>query len=212
MEKQAATPGKAFLALIALVAWFALIAQFYLHINSGAAPLPELITRYFTYFTILTNILVAVCCSSLLLKPASRWGRFFSRTGNLAAITVYIVIVGITYNTILRSIWNPQGLQRVVDELLHVGTPVLFLLYWLVFAPKAGLQWKNAFPWLWFPFLYGVVILIRGALSGWYPYPFFDVPKIGAARVAINTVALLAAFLVVSWALIALARAMSRKV
>lgn len=206
MKKHPAKTERAFLTLIALAAWFALSAQFYINISLNSNPLPEIIIRYFSYFTILTNLLVAVCCTVLLAGCNSTWGRFFSRTTTLTAITVYIVIVGIVYNILLRSIWNPEGLQKVVDELLHVGTPVLFLLYWLLLVPKAGLQWKNSFPWLWYPFLYGVFVLIRGTLSGFYPYPFFDVPKLGVAQVAINTVGLMAVFLLCSLLLVGLGK------
>jgi cation transport ATPase len=79
--------------VISLLGWFAIIAQFYLQINSERASITELISRFFSYFTILTNILVALSCLLQLLAPGSAWGRFFSRSTTLTAITVYIVIV-----------------------------------------------------------------------------------------------------------------------
>ena len=102
-------------------------------------------------------------------------------------------------------------MQLLVDELLHVGTPVLFLLYWLLYVPKYGLQWKNVFPWMLFPFLYGVFVLIRGSLSGFYPYPFFEVPVLGAGRVAINTIGLILLFLAFALLLVGIGRGMGKK-
>ena len=75
--------------------------------------------NFFSYFTILTNSLIALCLSFILLKPSSSAGRFFSNPATLAAITLYIFIVGLTYNMLLRSTWAPTGLQKWVDEALH---------------------------------------------------------------------------------------------
>ncbi|HMI79175.1 MAG TPA: hypothetical protein VK484_10285 [Ferruginibacter sp.] len=55
-----------YLASIAAAGWFALIGQFYLIIENRVASLAETITRYFGFFTILTNIIVAVCVTVLL--------------------------------------------------------------------------------------------------------------------------------------------------
>src|ERR1700744_6439176 len=111
MKKRFSPTAKFYLSLMAIVGWFALIGQFYLIMISKQASAAETIVRYFTFFTILTNILIAVGCTVLLLKPGSGWGRFFTKNTTLAAITVNIIIVGATYNIILRWLWNPQGLQ-----------------------------------------------------------------------------------------------------
>jgi hypothetical protein len=146
-----------------------LAIQFYIIVTNRAVSIPETIVRYFSYFTILSNIFVALYSTYVLLKPGSRWGKYFSRPNVVAAITVYITVVGITYNTILRNLWNPQGLEMVGDELTHLIVPLLFLLYWLIFLPKGELKWKNVFPWLIYPLVYFVWVIIFGALSGFYP-------------------------------------------
>ena len=46
--------------LFAIIVWFAVLAQFYLIIENRVAPVTETIIRFFSFFTILTNILVAV--------------------------------------------------------------------------------------------------------------------------------------------------------
>jgi Co/Zn/Cd efflux system component len=53
----------------------------------------------------LTNLLVAVCCTLIVLNIHS----FFTRNTVLSAVTVYICIVGLIYNVILRKQWNLQG-------------------------------------------------------------------------------------------------------
>lgn len=97
MEKQLSLVVRIFLFLLAITGWFALIVQFYLIIANRQTPIAEAITRYFTFFTILTNILVTVCSTVLLLKLALEWRKFFSKTTTLTAIAVDIIIVGGSY-------------------------------------------------------------------------------------------------------------------
>ena len=136
---------------------------------------------------------------------------FFSRQKIIAAITVYIVVVGITYNVILRFLWEPQGLQKVVDELLHLVIPGLFLIYWLIFVLKDRLQWKDVWPWLIFPLVYLIFILIRGSFSGFYPYPFIDMDRLGVQKTLINALGIAILFLVVSLVLVGIGKLMSRR-
>ena len=107
--------------------------------------------------------------------------------------------------------WSPEGLQRVADELLHVVIPLVFIVYWYLFAPKGGLGWKNAFPWLIYPLVYAIFVLFRGALSGFYPYPFIDVNTLGYNQVVLNSVGLFIGFLLLSQLFIAITKAISRK-
>ena len=194
----------------AAITWFAVLLQLYLIILNRVESVPETIIRFFSFYTILTNILVAFCFTVLLVKPNSRSGIFFSQPGVLTATTIYITVVGILYNLILRQIWSPVGFQRLADELLHVVIPLLFILYWYFFAPKGGLGWKNAFPWLIYPFVYAVFVLFRGALSGFYPYPFVDANTLGFKKVLLNSVGLFIGFFLLSLLFIVITKAMSK--
>lgn len=190
--------SKRILGLIAILAWFAIIVQFVLMIEARVTPILETTIRFFSFFTILTNLLVAVYTTVLTVQPSSSWGRFFSRWSVGTAITVYIVVVGLIYNAILRFLWQPQGLQRLVDELLHAAVPLLFLIYWFIYLSKKSVPWKSFFPWLLYPFFYCVYILVRGSFSAFYPYPFMDVTKLGYQQVMINSLAVTAVFLILS--------------
>jgi len=186
------------LTIMIALGWFAIMAQFYLIIENRITSIPETAIRFFSFFTILTNILVALCCTILLLNYNSKWRNFFSNKNTLTAIAVYITIVGVVYNLILRFLWNPEGLQWIVDELLHSVIPILFLILWLLFIPKGRLQMKSVFAWLLYPLVYLIFIIIRGSFSGFYPYPFIDVNKLGYNKVIVNSTGMLAAFLVTS--------------
>jgi hypothetical protein len=202
--------NKIFLTVIVIAGWVAILFQFYLIVLHRNLSIPGTIVQFFSYFTILTNIVVAVCCTLVLLKPTSRWGKFFSQPGVLTAVALYISVVGLVYNLVLRFLWAPQGLQKIVDELLHSVIPILFLIYWLLFVQKAALQWKNAFYWLLFPFIYSIYILCRGAFTGLYPYPFMDVVVLGYKQVLLNSGYLAGVFLLIAILFIGIGKMFTR--
>jgi len=194
---------------IALIAWFSIVAQFSISIPILVAKgmtYGEAVWRMFDYLTILTNILLAVCCTLLLLKPDSAPGRFFSRPGVLTAMALYIIFVGLGYNLLLRNHAPFTGLHRLSDEGLHTAVPLLFVLYWLLFAIKSGVQAKDSLLWLIYPLAYFVVAMVRGSLSGFYPYPFLNVALLGYPRVMANALMLLMGCFLIAMALVAIAR------
>jgi len=199
MSSQSATGSAKFVMFItALTAWTALALQQYILIDNtpgnGLTPLGA-VARFLIFFTVLTNILVAVSLSTILLSPASRLGRFFAQPSTLAAIGVYIFIVGVIYNVVLRRLWSPQGSQKVADELLHVAVPVMYTIYWFVFAAKDSLKWSHIFRWLLYPAIYLVYALVRAQPSGFFVYPFLDYEKLGEKTVFINCLGILALFI-----------------
>lgn len=207
MQKQSV---KIYSFIGAAIGWFALIAQFYLHMKNSPVSAPEAILRFFGYFTIDTNILVALSYTFIASGSNSRLGNFFTKAGTITAITVYIIIVGITYNLILRSTWNPQGLQKLVDELLHSVIPVLYVLFWVFFIPVERLKWKNAFPWMIYPLVYMIYAIIFGAISKFYPYPFVNVIQLGYKKALLNAGGILVVMFLLSLALIAAAKISNR--
>src|SRR6185312_2053463 len=108
--KQTAT-GKIILIVLFASGWCSLIAQFYLIIINRTTSIGETIIRYFSFFTILTNIFVAICVTTLLFFYKKDRNIFFARPSNITGIAVNIAIVGLVYNIILRSLWKTEGLQ-----------------------------------------------------------------------------------------------------
>ncbi|MEO3408002.1 Pr6Pr family membrane protein [Mucilaginibacter sp. CAU 1740] len=187
------------------IIWFALILQIAIaipvHLAQGRS-LGGTLVLLFSYFTILINLLAAISLSVIVLKPKSNGAVYFLQSHVFAGITLYITIVGLTYNLVLRQLWQPVGLFKLADELLHSVDPLLFVICWLLFAPKTVLKWKQALNWLWVPFIYSVYIFIRGAISHLYPYPFMDIDKFGIQQVIINSGFMLIAFLVIGLLLV----------
>jgi len=191
------------IALIgAMIGWFAIITQLYLIISNRTVSVLETIFRFFSYFTIDTNILVALCFAFIFFGKSSRVGIFFSKASTITALTVYITIVGIVYNTILRPQWKPEGMQKIVDELLHSVIPLYFILFW-IFIRTRGLEWKHAFSWLIYPVVYMLYALLLGAITKFYPYIFVDVNRHGYAKAFSNAALVLFAILILSLVLIA---------
>ena len=195
----------------AALGWFAVIAQLYLIITNRVVSVPGTVLRFFSYFTIDTNILVALCFTFIFLGNGSRLGKLFTKATTITALTVYITIVGIVYNTILRLTWDPQGLQRIVDELLHSVIPIYFILFWVIFTPTEGLKYKQVFSWLIYPLVYIFYAVVHGAITKFYPYLFVDVTRHGYSKVMFNAGMILLAIFVLSLVLIATGKATGKK-
>lgn len=178
-----------------IVAWFALITQWCLTTFG--------LVDFLSFFTVQSNLMVALCLTFSLFIPRSALGTFFSKSRVQSAIALYIFIVGLVYNTLLRGLADFKGMQLIIDNLLHVAVPVLFVLYWFIFTPQTFFPWKQSLYWLIYPFLYTVYSMIRGAIVHWYPYPFLNVDNLGYARVFINMLGVLAAFSIVSLVIVA---------
>ncbi|MDZ4690811.1 Pr6Pr family membrane protein [Terricaulis sp.] len=194
----------------ALVGVFGLVLQYVLLFNSmtaeGASAL-AVTWRYFVYFTLLTNTFVTLVMVRAALRPTDLTGLNAPRV-ELMAVTS-ILFVGIVYNLLLASRWDPQGWQKVADVIVHNAVPVLFLVFWLL-RPHGALKWRDAgFAALW-PAAYAVYGLTRGAFDGFYPYFFLDPTALSVSAIALNLVGLVLAFLVGALALIAGSRILGR--
>ena len=178
-----------------------MLLQFYLILINRTAAFAETVIRYFSYFTILTNILVAICFSALAFYPASRSGKYFTKTPVITAITSYILFVGLGYQFLLRHIWDPAGLQWIADELLHSIIPLFVFVFWLITVSKDKFSWMTVLTWTIYPIVYFAFVMLRGAASGFYPYYFIDVSKIGYSDAARQSLIMLMVFLAIAYLL-----------
>lgn len=185
---------KKLLALIfAIIGWFAVIGQFILMMENRVAPILETCIRFFSFFTILTNGLVAIYFTLSYFNNRNKLIAI-KEPGTLTAMTVYITVVGLVYQVVLRQLWQPQGLQWVVNELLHTLIPILVILFWYLYENKSPIKYTAILKWLIYPLIYLIYILIRGRYSGFYPYPFVDVSQLGLSKVLINSAVLMVIF------------------
>jgi len=206
--RKASMAERLFAGAGAAIGWFALGLQLRLAIGFSLAhgfPVAHGLVVYFGFFTVWTNILVALVLTTACLRPAAR--GFFARPGTQSAALVYIAMVAIIYSLLLRHLWIPARAQLIADSLLHDVLPPLYLAYWIAFVPKGELRWIDPIYWLVYPVAYFVYILLRGALISSYPYSFLDAAVLGYSRLAGNAVILLATFLAAGWLCVAVDRA-----
>ena len=190
------------LALFLSILGFAtVIFQFYLMMENRTVSVIESVIRFLSYFTILSNLILAISFSVQAFQKET--------IKVLTPMTVYITIVGLVYQILLRHTWSPTGLQRIVDESLHSVIPLLAIVYWFLFENRK-LRYIQIPKWLIFPLCYLVYILVRGNYSGFYPYPFVDANQFGLNQVLINSGFMLIAFVVVSVLLVWIRRLRSK--
>lgn len=134
------------------------------------------------YLTILTTLLVAVAMTAV----AMRWRI---RGWQAASLLVSVLMVGSIYHLFLARALNPQGLHWWGTQGMHTGLPMLVTLWWVLYAPK-DISPAQAPLFIAWPVLYTVYALIRGALTGFWPYPFMDVGALGLVRVLANLAAI----------------------
>jgi hypothetical protein len=204
-----APPSRWAAAVLALLALGSLLLQYVLILRVTADTIgPAWATlRFFSYFTILSNIGVALVTGhAALARPG-----FFARHGVRAAVAVYIAITGAIYLLVLRHLWQPQGWQWWADSGLHYAVPWSYVGWWLLGLPHGGLRWRSLPLWLLFPAIYLLWVAVRGAWLHEYPYPFVDVGQLGGARVLGNAAGMLLLFVAAGAGLLGLDRWLGRR-
>jgi len=195
----------------ACLTWTCIIVQYLTRFfdGSGSEFLPSTI-NFLSYFTVLTNIMVALAFTAPLLAPESKLRRFFDQQAVRAGITLYITVVMVVYWAVLAKIHHPEGVSAVTNIGMHLIIPLLYILDWILFAPKGQMSFKRIPYWILFPFLYGIYTIIRGAFTGAYPYPFMNVAELGMGPVFINMLGFTAFYAIGATSFIAIGRQLGK--
>ena len=217
-ESLAVTSGPAvrrLAVLLAVLGWTALVLQAWISVTrhialgNGAA---YGVMMYTGYFTILTNALCAAVATAVALgarvRPALQALR---RPAFITAAAVSILLVGVIYHLLLRAIHHPVGLEYACNVALHYLVPPLFVVFWWLAVPRGVLVWRDLWLAFAFPAAYAVYVLARGEIAGVYPYPFFDVTKLGYPDVLRNAVSLSGVFVATGLTMLALKRSSAKR-
>lgn len=133
-------------------------------------------TEYFAFFTIQTamiNIVVLITGGIMALR-LERDTQLY--TAIRASVFAYAIVTGVVYNLLLRDVPNDDGYVGPVwpNESLHVWIPIYIALDWLLTPGRVRIAWTTLWLAVSFPLIWVGVTMTRGALTGWYPYPFLE--------------------------------------
>jgi hypothetical protein len=188
---------RGFRLVVALAIAVALTSQFVISLGiESFRPL-----NFFSYFTVLSNISAVLVLSLMAIQPGrSQMPSFIPFRG---ASTLYMAVTGVVYVTILLPIQTDVGVSEPwIDWVIHGIGPLFMIADWIFDRPPR-LGFGSLWGWLLFPLVYLTYSLVRGPIVDWYPYPFLDPrPPHDYAEVAIGSVFVLVAILVIGSALV----------
>lgn len=178
-----------------------LVIQFVLAIGNddGAfAAVPARILNFFSFFTVQSNIAVAVTTGLLAanLHRPSTWFRVF----RIVAV-VAIAVTGIVFHLALADLQELTGWDLVADTVLHTLSPIISVAGWLLFGPRrqltnrvVGLAVVPPVCWLVYALIYGELATTRSG-AHYYAYPFMNVEIHGYAVALLRCAIVAALFL-----------------
>jgi hypothetical protein len=159
------------------------------------------VVNFFSFFTILSNLLAVVS----LVGSATRGNRAATRTWDLVrGQAVVMMTVTLVVYALLLADADVSLNDQWVNVTLHRLFPIVVIADWLLDPPGSSVSLRDSLVWLAFPLLWTGYTLVRGALVGWYPYPFLDPANGGYATVAAYILGILVFGAIVS-AIVALA-------
>jgi hypothetical protein len=132
--------------------------------------------EYFSYFTIessMMNVVVLLVGGVLALRRQRDTELF---TSVRVAILSYAVITALVYNVLLRDLPGDGGFEPPswCNEAMHVWVPVFILLDWALSPGRLRVPWRRLWLVVSYPLAWLAFTMVRGAVTGWYPYPFLD--------------------------------------
>lgn len=142
-------------------------------------------------FTILSAVLVAVALLVAAARRREPRGWVHVRAAGVTAIGVAAVL----HAMLLGGLPGASG--TFVNAALHQLLPVLALIEWMLVRSRDRVRWFTPLLGLVLPAAYLVVILVRGAILGRYPYDFLEPAGGGYLGLVPNLSTVLVAFLIV---------------
>jgi hypothetical protein len=169
------------------------------------------LTNFFSFFTNLSNLFAAIILilgAIYLIKRREPTVKDDIIRGTSVAC---MALVGMVFSVLLRDV-DLGHLLPWVNILLHYIMPIVIVIDWLYPPPKNKLKLGQIVYGLIFPLLYLAYSIIRGAILGFYAYPFFNPAKSGGyGGVALYCIAIAATFFFFSWLLIAVGNKLNKE-
>lgn len=198
-------PARLFAAIICIAAVAGIGLELSNLLNQGNSVL-KAVWILVRFFTILTNGVLAFVFANIAMR-----GIRVLPPQVLAGSVSAIVLVGVVFALLLQDARPLAGASAAADFLLHKATPVLALIFWLVYAPKGRLAWRDPLDWSLYPLAYLIYALIRGHFEGIYAYPFIDVVANGWPQVLVTAVVIAVGFIGAGPLMVLLDRRLARR-
>lgn len=134
--------------------------------------------NFFSFFTVQSNTLVAVVfIAGAFVAIKGKTSKVFDLFRGAAAL--YMTITGIIFAALLSGLQQEvQTTVPWVNTVLHYVMPIVAVADWLLVRPER-IPFKRALVWIALPLAYLPYSLVRGELTGWYPYPFLNPSRSG---------------------------------
>lgn len=170
---------------------------------------PDRIVNFFSYFTVLANIAVAVTTGLLAVRLDRRSTLF--RTLRLDGL-IAIAVTGVVFHLTLAQLQELTGWNAFADFILHTLSPILCALGWLLIGPRGQITRRVVLAAVIAPVCWLIYALVRGALvedrfgNDYYAYPFMNVQEHGYPVVLVNVALVALLFLAIAFGALALDR------
>ena len=149
----------------------------------GIAGLAGRVIDSLSYFTNLSNIIVAIVLTMLARNPDRGGGVWHAvRMDSL----VMISITGLIYAIVLAPNAQVEGLDIIVNALKHYIVPVVTVALWFIVGPRRQVTFASVFTAIVIPITWAAYTLIRGHFIEKYPYDFVNVVTYGLPAVLTN--------------------------
>lgn len=157
------------------------------NIPTGKDQVWERFFDWSSYFTILSNVVVAIVLTMLVRNPS-----VFDEKGRRGTIwralrvdsLIMISITGIVYQLLLNE-GGKVGWDLISDTLQHAVNPAVTVLVWLIVGPRGHISLRGIGHAMVLPIAWAVYALVRGGVIGAYPYFFLDVSTEGLIPVIV---------------------------
>ncbi|MDB5195331.1 MAG: putative rane protein [Parcubacteria group bacterium] len=177
----------------ALLIVAALVIQFAYGIIVAGGITLAYVGLFASYFTILSNILVAVvlCAEARADLMGHELSPRFERLRGLA--TFCIIATGVTYTLFLRGPGHQGTLQDSIpwiNSVFHYVMPIVMAIDWVAFPTKKPVRWWAVLVWIAVTAFYLLYVELLGVFTHSYPYFFVDPTRLqgyaGVARAALG--------------------------
>ena len=190
---------RVYASVTAAIGWASLVLEY---VGDGHFQRLAHTIAFFSYFSILSNILAALTLTAAALWPAAQ-DQWLRRPAVAGATTLYMCVTGLPFAFESPSQW--QSWQAVPDFGLHHVMPIAFLTFWIAFVAKGSLRPRDAMVWLIFPAVYVTYLLLCEPC-----YAFLDPDVLGFDRVVRNIGLTMVAFLALAQSLLVIDRVIGR--